>query len=155
MKKLIRNFAIAMLAVLLCTSFAYAQPPHKAKERICQAKKMRLLGLLNLDEATGDKFMVKYTFYDRKIEDIRHAMDGITKDIRKGAEENPSGTDFKSLAAKYNAAQKDLFQNIRERNEAMESILSAEQYAKFLAFENDFAKDLQKLLLKKRKQGRD
>ncbi len=155
MKKLIRNIALAMLAVMLCTSFAGAQPPHKAKERICQAKKMRLLGLLNLDEATGDKFIVKYTFYDRKIEDIRHAMDEITKDIRKGAEENPSGTNFKALTTKYNAAQKDLFQNIRERNEAMESILTPEQYAKYLAFENDFAKDLQKLLLKKRKQGRD
>lgn len=155
MKKLIRNIALAMLALTLCTSFAFAQPPHKAKERICQAKKMRLLGLLNLDEATGDKFIVKYTSFERKIEDVRHAMDEITKDIRKGAEENPTGTDFKSLAEKYNAAQKDLFKYIRERNEAMESLLNAEQYAKFLAFENDFAKDLQKLLLKKRKQGRD
>jgi hypothetical protein len=139
----------------IALSSVMAQQPHKAKERIGQAKRMRLLKVLDLKDNVADKFIVKYTQAERKIQDQRRTMDAISKEIRNNVDANISSSAYKPLTDKYISAQNELFELIKERNSEMKSILSEVEYAKFLAFENDFAKELQKMLLKKRNQDHD
>ena len=77
-----------VLIVLIAVFFAFsstntfAQRNIKAKERIEQVKKVKLLEVLELDEKAADKFLAKYTAWENKIKDKREANETSFVQIR-------------------------------------------------------------------------
>jgi hypothetical protein len=128
----------------------WSQPPHKAKERIEQIKKMKLLDILNLDEAAAEKFITKYTTYENKVNEKRQALDEVTDELQKSVRKKESKDDVSKLTKSYLDLQKQFFDAIADKTKAMSSILNEEEYAKFLIFENEFPKELQKVLFEKK-----
>lgn len=146
MKKLVFSFLILTLAMNLVAQ------PKRAKERISTLKKVKLLEVLDLDESTSEKVLLKYNAWENKIEDQMEKIDEVeeelVKAIKKGNKE-----DIKNISSKFEKERDKIVQIAMERDKDMKSILTDEQYAKYLIFEKRFRRELGEQLMKRR--GRD
>ena len=146
MKKLVFSFLILTLAMNLVAQ------PKRAKERISTLKKVKLLEVLDLDESTSEKVLLKYNAWENKIEDQMKKIDEVeeelVKAIKKGNKE-----DIKNILSKFEKERDKIVQIAMERDKDMKSILTDEQYAKYLIFEKRFRRELGEQLMKRR--GRD
>jgi len=146
MKKLVFSFLILTLAMNLVAQ------PKRAKERISTLKKVKLLEVLDLDESTSEKVLLKYNAWENKIEDQMKKIDEVeeelVKAIKKGNKE-----DIKNISSKFEKERDKIVQIAMERDKDMKSILTDEQYAKYLIFEKRFRRELGEQLMKRR--GRD
>jgi len=146
MKKLVFSFLILTLAMNLVAQ------PKRAKERISTLKKVKLLEVLDLDESTSEKVLLKYNAWENKIEDQMKKIDEVeeelVKAIKKGKKE-----DIKNISSKFEKERDKIVQIAMERDKDMKSILTDEQYAKYLIFEKRFRRELGEQLMKRR--GRD
>jgi transposase len=151
-----KTSAITIITVVFLAfgAILQAQPAHKAKERVDQMKKIKLLEILELDDATTDKFLAKYSTYEKKIDEKRRELDELSDEIKLELRKNSSDK-LKELTKKFLQLQNEMFDLIQAKINDMKSILSEKEYAKFLIFENDFPKELQKILFKKGKGMRD
>ena len=66
---------------LLIDSNAFSQPNPKAIEQLKQFKKIKLLEILDLDEATAEKFLVKYNANEKKVEEKKKLLDDAVQDL--------------------------------------------------------------------------
>lgn len=154
------NFKI-VLTMLLTVIFAVgtltALPPEggpKAKEKIMQYKKIKLLDILQLDEPTSEKFLAKYSVIERKIDEkkknLDRLLDELDEELRKGtAQDNLSAKTTKILEL-----QSELANELIESAKSMKSILNETQYAKYVVFESKFREELQRMIMKRMK-GKD
>ncbi len=126
----------------------------KAKERIQQLKKIRLIDILQLDEASAEKFFARYNQYQKPIDDARASLKEAVADLEKNVQSN-SGKEYSRKSDLVIEKQNALANAISERLKVMKSILTEEQYAKFVVFENNFAGQLQKMLMERKKRKLD
>jgi hypothetical protein len=141
---------IGLCAASLFSISANAQPANKAKERIAELKKIKLLDILNLDETSSEKFLISYSQFEKKIEAKKSELDESSKELRHAIRDNLSKEDIKKLSSKYIEIQTQFFDLLRTRLQAMSTLLSETDYAKYLVFENEFPKELQKILFEHR-----
>jgi Spy/CpxP family protein refolding chaperone len=125
----------------------------KVKGKIEQIKKVKLIDLLQLDEKSADKFLARYSEYDRKEDAARSELQKAVAELENAVAAKSSDIKAKSDAviAKDNAVQEANNAKLK----AIRSLLNDEQYAKFVIFEQKFYAQLQKALLKRReKEGK-
>lgn len=146
MKKLVFSLVILLFAVNMVAQ------PKRAKERISTLKKVKLLEVLDLDESTSEKVLLKYNAWENKIEDQMEKFDEVeeelVKAIKKGNKE-----EIKNISSKFEKERDKIVQIAMDRDKDMKSILTDEQYAKYLIFEKRFRRELGEQLMKRR--GRD
>ncbi|MBI3258190.1 MAG: hypothetical protein HYZ54_01725 [Ignavibacteriae bacterium] len=126
----------------------------KAKERIQQLKKIRLIDILELDEASAEKFFARYNQYQKTVEDARANLKEAVADLEKNVQ-SKSSKEYSRKADLVVEKQTALANAVSERLKAMKSILTEEQYAKFIVFENNFAGQLQKMLMERKQKKLD
>lgn len=151
------TLAALMLVVLPLTGKSQGagiEDHPKAKERIQQLKKVRLIDILQLDEASAEKFFARYNQYQKAIDDARSALKDAVADLEKNVQSN-SGKEYSRKSDLVIEKQNALSNAISERLKAMKSILTEEQYAKFVVFENNFAGQLQKMLMERKQKKLD
>ncbi|MDD3125381.1 MAG: hypothetical protein PHV24_06115 [Candidatus Kapabacteria bacterium] len=131
---------------------AYAKPNHhkgqKAMQKLNQIKKMKMLEILELDNTVADKFLIKYNEWDKKIDEHRKKTDIARKELDLAISK---GEDKTSLAQKTDAFTEILNEMptiIKGRNNDIRAMLDAENYAKFILFEDRFMFDVQKHMFK-------
>jgi len=146
MKKLVFSFLILTLAMNLVAQ------PKRAKERISTLKKVKLLEVLDLDESTSEKVLLKYNAWENKIEDQMKKIDEVEEDLVKAIKKG-NKEDIKNISSKFEKERDKIVQIAMERDKDMKSILTDEQYAKYLIFEKRFRRELGEQLMKRR--GRD
>ena len=146
MKKLVFSFLILTLAMNLVAQ------PKRAKERISTLKKVKLLEVLDLDESTSEKVLLKYNAWENKIEDQMKKIDEVEEDLVKAIKKG-NKEDIKNILSKFEKERDKIVQIAMERDKDMKSILTDEQYAKYLIFEKRFRRELGEQLMKRR--GRD
>ena len=144
----IKKVGIIILLIALTTSFVTAQPANKAKERITMMKKMKLLEILSLDEQNSEKFLVKYSAYEKKVEEQRMEVDATANELGAAIKKDASKDEISNLTEKLINSQAKLNDVYLEKLRAFKTILEPKEYAKFLVFESKFMKELQKILLK-------
>lgn len=125
----------------------------RAKEKIEQLKKMRLIDILDMDEQTAEKFFTRYNQLQRKIEEVKVELQDAVTDLERSvrAKTGKSGEYYRKadiILEKQTALNAAVADKIR----AMKSLLTEEQYAKFIVFENNFAAQLQKMLLERKQE---
>lgn len=147
LKSHFKNYAILIFIITLSTSLVFAQPANKAKERIAMMKKMKLLEILNLDEQNSEKFMVKYSVYEKKVEEQRMAVDATADELGAAIKKDASKEDIANLTDKLINNQAKLNDVYLEKLKAFKTVLEPKEYAKFLVFESKFMKELQKILM--------
>ena len=150
----IKTKTIVLLAVLIALSTVntFAQRNIKARERIDQVKKVKLLEILELDEKSADKFLAKYTAWENKIKEKKEATDLISDEIEVAIKKKVDKSEISKLTNKYMDSMNEFHKMMLDRNNDIKSILDEIQFAKYLIFEENFFKDIQKVMFRMMKQ---
>jgi hypothetical protein len=140
--------AIAAILLTLCSANVFAQRNMRAKERIDQVKKVKLLEVLELDEKTADKFLAKYSVWENKIKDKKEANNKLTKELEMAIKKNTDKAEISKLTTRYMESMNDFHKMMIDRNNDIKTILDEMQFAKYLLFEENFFRDIQKVMFK-------
>ena len=154
MKKLTKwsIIGIAALTALLFFQSALAQPP-RAKERLDQLKKTMLLEQFNLSEADADKLLVKYTAWEKQIKEKKDAYDKSNEDLKQAIAKQSK--DLAQVTQKVLDAQIELHNTMANKLKDMKSLFNETDYAKFVVFESEFHRELQQMIMERRKMFRE
>lgn len=144
---------IAFVFIGINAGEVFAQPGPKAIKRIQQVKKMKLLDELEIDDKQADKFIIKYTAWDDKIIAMKDQIDIARKELDLSIQKKEDKNELMKKANKFLETMTEMNKLIQEKNYDMRSVLTEEQYAKFLIFEDRFMHDLQKTMFRMMKKG--
>lgn len=122
--------------------------PLKAMERIQSLKKIKLLEILELNEADADKFIVKFNEYEKNVLDKFKKLEDASEELRK-AIENDDYKNIDKLNETYIVANKELNQAVHEKFDNVKKILPKEKFAKYLVFERRFQNEVRKQVFKR------
>ena len=126
-----------------------AQPPKKALERIELMKKMKLLEILNLDEATAEKFLIKFNVYENKLKDKKEELDRFVDELRDNIKDKESNETLAKKTEKAIQLQEELQHLFLEKLKYLKPLLNDEQYAKYIVFESKFQEELRRIIMEK------
>lgn len=132
-------------------STAFAQPAFRAKERIAEFLKMKLLEFLDLDEETSNKFLPKYSQSEKIIGEKHQKLQDAVLDLEYLLRKKAKKEDIQKQTQAVMEAQQDLTNAMFEQQKEIKSVLNDEQFAKFLVFINRFREEIQKFLIKRAK----
>lgn len=151
-KTLVFSFVICLLFL---NNSLFAQPPRMAQERIMQMKKMKLLEILDLNEEQSDKFLVKYTIWEKKLKAQNNKIDKMSDDLFELLQNNGSKSKIMKLSDEI-IKQRNVFSKMQiEKLKDFKSLLSKKNFAKLLVFENRFLKELGRMMMRFRgRKGR-
>lgn len=146
------NFKTALvLTITLIFTFGYVNAqnhPLKAMERIQSLKKIKLLEILELNEADADKFIVKFNEYEKNVLDKFNKFEDVCEELRIAIDNN----DYKNIEKlndNYIVANKELNQAVQDKFENVKKILPKEKFANYLLFERRFQNELRKQVFKR------
>lgn len=141
---------------LLIDSNAFSQPNPKAIEQLKQFKKIKLLEILDLDEATAEKFLVKYNANEKKVEEKKKLLDDAVQDLENSLKNVASKDEISKKTERVLQVTQEFQKAIDESLQSMKSILNEVQYAKYIIFEQRFRGEVQKAIIERmKKRGRD
>ena len=139
-----------MVAVLTATS-TLAQDGEKMREKIEQLKRTKLVEILELNENAAEKFFARYNQYESKVNQA-------FKDAKDAVQELNARVDHKAPASEISQQSEIVLQKqnalhaaVEEKLKGMKPLLTEEQYAKFIVFENKFTQTLREILQKRKK----
>lgn len=146
------NLKKALILTLIFTfalGYLNAQnQPLRAMERIQSLKKIKLLEILELNEADADKFIVKFNEYEKNVLDKFKNLEDASNELQKAIENN----DYKNidkLNDNYILANKELNQAIQDKFDNVKKILPKEKFAKYLVFERRFQNEVRRQVFKR------
>lgn len=143
--------------VLIFSSFGTAQPlgRMKAFHKMEELKKIKLIETLQMDEETSIKFFSRRTEHIKRIEGLNELKDKqieIIEDLivdRKEGNLKKAVEEYYQIIDKIHKERQNFFNSVSD-------ILSNEQLAKFIVFEERFRSEVSSLLLRERnKRFRD
>lgn len=152
--------SILMFAMILFSEI-FAQPHHmgnrrgKAREKIDQLEKIKLIETLNMDEEVSLKFFAKRNEFRERGKRLNDKIDSLSHFIGEktvAAEGKTRDAEWEKLIEEFISAEKKLQNNKLEFLTAIQKILSPQQVAEFLAFERRFRDEVQEILLRGRKR---
>ncbi|MFI5201914.1 MAG: hypothetical protein ACHQNE_05975 [Candidatus Kapaibacterium sp.] len=143
-------FSIIILAACALAPFARAQEPDASRtaeqqaireaiiQKIEQVKYQKMKTVLELDDATADKFFAIYKPAERDVQALVQERNGVMKSLAAATNSNTTDADLTVMAQKV----RTLNQQITDREEKLggdlKPILSPLQRAKLLVFEHEF-----------------
>lgn len=154
MQILIRSIIILIVFVITFSGFEVsAQPAFKAKERIKQMKKIKLLDILELSEEEADKFIIKYNAWENKVDAQREEIDKISDELFDLLKKESATEEIQKQSARLLTAQEKFFGIQIEKLKSFKEILTPVNYAKLLVFEDRFIKELGKMMMDRKGDG--
>lgn len=152
----LKRLIIFLLTLLLMSgSQVNSQPNPKAMEQIKQFKKIKLLEVLDLDEATAEKFLVKYNSNEKKVEEKKKQLDDAVEDLENSLKNLSSKDEVAKKTEKVLQLTNEFQKVIDESLQSMKSILNEVQFAKYIIFEQKFRGEIQKAIIERmKKRGR-
>ncbi len=151
-----KRVIIFVIALFLMTNFyTPAQPNPRAMEQLKQFKKIKLLEILDLDEATAEKFLVKHNANEKKIEEKKKQMDEAVQDLENSLKNAAPKDEITKKTEKVLQITQEFQKLIDESLQSMKPILNEVQYAKYIIFEHKFRGEVQKAIIERmKKRGR-
>jgi hypothetical protein len=150
-----------LIAIILFTTVA-SFPQHdrekmmKQKSKLHQLEKIKLIEALNLDEETSLRFFARRNEMQQEVDQLENRADDILKDLEESLNANEKAT---------GATQRQLINellNIKTKIEkvkkqfitSLSDILSTEQIAKYIVFEQKFREEIRKIIFDRRRSPR-
>lgn len=159
--KILIKYTTAVLLFALAFNSAYSQKGKRfnggegrvsnAKERIATLKKVKLLEKLELDEKVADKFLVKYSSMESKIEELKSKIGNAVSELTELIAKDASKDDIVKITNELQKLQKDFSDLLFQTQQEMKSLLNEIQFAKYLVFEHQFREQVQKIIMKRMK----
>ncbi len=114
--------------------------PFEKQEKFRQMEKIKLLEALNLDEETAVRF---FTRRNKNMENARKLIERRDKLIEKLADQLGNKNDsYKKITKEIMSLETELVENRSKFINSLEDILTEEQIAKLIVFENKFKKKI-------------
>lgn len=150
------NFNFSQLAFIFIVFFALvgnlnSQPAFRAKERIAEFKKMKLLEVLELDEKTSEKFLAKYTSNEKILREKQEKLDEAILDLEYLIRKKAGKDEISKLTQKVMDLQRDFLNTMLEQQKDLKTILNDEQFARYVVFEARFRERLQQAIIERAK----
>lgn len=129
-------------------------PAAHIRERLMQVKKMKLIEVLDMDEATAEKFFVKYNLAQNAIETAQKNLDTTLKALHAAIDNNDAARmrELTDRSLKSHAVLQDavaaMFTSVRP-------VLSEVQFAKLIVFEARFQEEIRRRLMERRRDRDD
>lgn len=152
MKIFLYNIAL----IFTLHSFAFSQDEqsamsNKAVERIQQIRKVKLIEVLDLDDATADKFFLKDHQNSKKIDVLRQEIDKVSTELEKSLRDGQQA-DIRKKSDIMLSKMTELMNTNIERLKTAKQMLPDEKFAKFMVFETKFRKEIEMFLIRKEKR---
>jgi len=140
-----------LLMMVLAFSFIdlVSQDNPKSRERIETAKKVKLLEILDLNESESEKFLVKYNSAEKLVKEKNELFHKYTQELMQLLDDKASTKELSDKSAAVINAQKELHSAVENKISSMKSILSEQNFAKFLVFDMQFNQRLRKMLFER------
>lgn len=140
-----------LISLFLFVGNLNSQPAFRAKERIAEFKKMKLLEVLELDEKTSEKFLAKYTSNEKILREKQEKLDEAILDLEYLIRKKASKDEISKQTQKVQDLQRDLLNTMLEQQKDLKSILTEEQFARYIVFETRFRERLQQAIIERAK----
>lgn len=144
---------IFILILSTCFTFnIYAQDPGHIGERVKTLKKIKLLEVLNMDEASSEKFLIKFTTWENKIDEKMEENLKLSEDLENAIQSKKNNPEIVKLSNDLLKIQNDIFTINQDKQKDLKTMLNDVQFAKYLVFETKFRRELMKRLNKMKKK---
>ncbi|MFA6979427.1 MAG: hypothetical protein WC209_08900 [Ignavibacteriaceae bacterium] len=146
---------------LLLSSEIFTQSHHmgnrkgKAREKIDQLEKIKLIETLNMDEEVSLKFFARRNEFRERGKKLNEKIDSLSRFIGEktlATDDKTSDTEWEKLIDEFISTEKKLQNNKLEFLISIQKILTPKQVAEFLAFERRFRDEVQEILLRGRRR---
>jgi len=133
---------------------AYDNNPLKSNQmdKIEQFKKMKMLDYLNLSEENSEKFLIKYTQMTKKIKEKRKEVDDAAKALNQAVKDKKK-EDITSKTDAFIQKQQEMMDLVKEMQKQIRSVLSEEEFARYLLFERNFNSEVRRMVQKNLKES--
>jgi len=151
---------IYRLLILCSFTFMWAQhwggspggPSHEDAEMI---KKWKLIEFLDIGEDQSDKFFTRINSFEKEVKGIRKKEKELRESIHELLEEDKlNRKKVEKLMDEYFEFQKEKLELRRLHHKNMSGILTPEQTAKYLIFDQHFKKRIKEHLKDRKGNGR-
>ncbi len=143
---------VLSIFILLTSAFAQRHERMKPMQKMEELKKVKLIEILQMDEETGIKFFTRRSEHMKKIEGFnetgRLKIDQIDEMI-KDQKENYDPI-LKKLIDEYLQLQENVMRERQNFFKDASEILTTEQMAKLVVFEERFRNEISGLLFRER-----
>jgi hypothetical protein len=146
-RRLYRPVLFCLTCILAASITLNAAPSNSqrlqqgGKKQIEQLKKLKLIEALNLDDATAQKFFVRYNTEQKKVDEARKALDDAMNDLEK-AKSSGNGDKIKLSTQQTLDRHKQVQDASNEMLRSIREVLNDKQYADFLVFEAKFQEQI-------------
>lgn len=162
-----RSFLIALLLVSgMFIAPALAQPdmfdddrrprggdPAMMRQRIEDLRKLKLMDILALQGDQVEKFFAAYNPQQKATLEAKDAMDAASRALWEATERKAPAAELDPLLIKLQSAVTTLQRTVEARQEAVRKVLTTEQYARYVVFEVRFRDELDKMIMKRMRDG--
>ena len=129
-------------------------PREKMVQKIEDLRKMRLLDVLNLQGDQVEKFFASYNRLQGAVLSARRTIDRNTIDLREATSSQSDDATLKAKTDAVLAAMRELENAINSRHSELRPLLTAKQYAAYIAFEARFQEELTRLIIQRARKSR-
>lgn len=144
---------IILAAVIVLPQNRFKRGDHGPFKKLNQLEKVKLLEILDLDDATAVKFFNLKDQHQKNMMDLRDKSDEILDLIEETLDGNDSKktSSLSKLVEDYEANELEMTKlRINYLND-VQALLSIEKYAKYLVFDRKFKDEVRDLIMGDRK----
>ncbi|MCX6155982.1 MAG: hypothetical protein NT007_17685 [Candidatus Kapabacteria bacterium] len=151
-KSILRLIILFFLFIFIQShSSKAAEEPKQNQIKFEQLKKMKLLEYLNLSEVRSEQFLMKYSLLTKKIKEKNEEIDLAAKNLNQAVKSH-KGYEIKIRTEELMRKQREMMDMLKDMQQEMQSVLSEEEFAKYLLFERNFNREMRKFVQKNLKK---
>lgn len=155
------KYLITTILIFTAVS-SFAQPRLQMREhqrdRIEQLKKIKLIEVLNLNEDESIRFFSRYNEFHKQIREFQKNKEKIIDELHKivkGGEKEFSDQKYDDLMKKFSLIENEADKLKSQFFKSLEDIFPKYKIAKLIVFEREFSKELDELVMNRRKMMRE
>ena len=145
---------VALILTISITSFSQDGMDKMMRQRnkIHQLEKIKLIDELNLDEETSVKFFARRNEMQKEVEKLEDKDDEIIKELEKSIQIKDKNSEVvqKQLLADLLKTREKIEKTKRQFIDSIKDILTTEQIAKLVVFEQRFREEIRRIILNRR-----
>lgn len=150
-----QNLVFKLLIIIIFSStVTFTQEGREIMERIQTVKKVKLLDVLDLDESTSEKLLLKYNSFENRTQELLKEFDEVEEKLEDAIREKNS-SEIKRLTEEFLKVKASIVSLSDERDGAIKKILTPEKFATYLLFEKRFRKELSREIIKRGRNRRN
>lgn len=152
--KIFMFIPLLIIGILLANSLI-AQPMGQGRmgKRIAHIKKVKLLEVLELNEKDENQFLVKYSYYEKKLQANNELMITKTNKLKDYIKDAPKATKTITLTNEIVQLQTE-HHNLRNKMfVAIKKLLPQDKYAIFVYFETSFKHEIMRRIMQNRNRN--